>query len=154
MTTLTKDSVIYYELVQGTTTGAVFRNFVAKCALLGHIQPGQLFIMDNARVHTAGNILQQIDQVLGQVGAQHVNLPTYSPELNPCEFVFGEMKNYHFYSAHIEVPTSTPLMDIGTPTPHHHTRACNSKTAEHFQVITNPLLTRYAHTHFFNYVHQ
>jgi transposase len=94
MTTLTKDSVIYYELVQGTTTGAVFRNFVAKCALLGHIQPGQLFIMDNARVHTAGNILQQIDQVLGQVGAQHVNLPTYSPELNPCEFVFGEMKNY------------------------------------------------------------
>jgi transposase len=98
ITTLSNPNVIYYTLVEGTTTGPVFRNFVATCVFLGYIQRGQFLVMDNARIHSADGVLQQIDQVLGAVGATRVNLPTYSPELNPCEFVFGEMKNYLCYA--------------------------------------------------------
>ena len=32
--------------------------------------------------------------LLDGVGARLVFLPTYSPELNPCELVFGQVKNY------------------------------------------------------------
>ena len=50
--------------------------------------------MDNAIAHNANAILADIDTVLQLVGARHVNLPAYSPELNPCEFVLGEMMHY------------------------------------------------------------
>jgi transposase len=85
---------IHYEFVEGTTTAPMFRNFIARAVRDGWIGHNHKLIMDNARIHTAAAVLRDIDEVLGMVGAIRVNLPSYSPELNPCEFVFGEMKAY------------------------------------------------------------
>jgi transposase len=85
---------LYYEFVEGTTTARTFRNFLARAAQAGWIGANDNVIMDNARVHNGGNVLADVDRVLELVGARRVNLPAYSPELNPCEFVFGEMKHY------------------------------------------------------------
>jgi transposase len=86
--------IFYYEFVEGTTNGRTFRNFLAWAAQAGWIGANDNVIMDNASAHNGHAVLADIDAVLGLVGARRVNLPAYSPELNPCEFVFGEMKHY------------------------------------------------------------
>jgi len=85
---------IYFEFVDGTTTSEVFRNFVTRAAAQGWLGAGDYLIMDNARIHSARAVIGDIDEVLGLVGATRVNLPAYSPELNPCEFVFGNMQDH------------------------------------------------------------
>jgi transposase len=48
--------------------------------------------MDNAAIHhyTAGQILGSF---LDEIGCVLIYLPTYSPELNPTEFVFNKMRS-------------------------------------------------------------
>ena len=58
------------------------------------LKPGDYFIVDNAQVHVAEEILEELVQELGSAGVQMKMLPTYSPELNPCEQVFARMKNH------------------------------------------------------------
>jgi transposase len=85
---------LYYEFVEGTTTARTFRNFLARAVQAGWIGTNDKVIMDNAKVHHGQDVLPEIDMLLNLAGARRVNLPAYSPELNPCEFVFGEMKRY------------------------------------------------------------
>ena len=44
---------------------------------------------DNAAVHTAANIQDFLLRVVEEWGVEIKFLPTYSPELNPCELVFA-----------------------------------------------------------------
>ena len=48
-------------------------------------------IMDNASVHHVDEVA---DLVEGQAGARLCYLPPYSPDLNPCEGVFSQVKNW------------------------------------------------------------
>lgn len=52
--------------------------------------------MDNARVHTARNIQTFLAFIEDRYNFQIMYLPTYSPELNPCEAVFRHTKNYMY----------------------------------------------------------
>ena len=58
----------------------------------GALQAGDYPILDNARVHHATQTTPMIEDLLGLHGVQMRFLPAYSPELNPCEFVFAEVK--------------------------------------------------------------
>ena len=53
---------------------------------------GDYLIMDNARIHHGGEAVPLVKQILELSGVQLIYLPAYSPELNPCELVFGYVK--------------------------------------------------------------
>jgi transposase len=56
--------------------------------------PGDVFVVDNAKLHKAASIVQALADALDTVNVRLVFLPTYSPEFNPCELVFAQVKNY------------------------------------------------------------
>ena len=50
--------------------------------------------MDNSKVHWNSLIEDQLDKLLNEHDLHMTFLPTYLPELNPCELVFAKVKNY------------------------------------------------------------
>ncbi len=56
--------------------------------------PGDVFVVDNAKLHKAARIVQALGDALASVNDRLVFLPTYSPEYNPCELIFAQVKNY------------------------------------------------------------
>ena len=57
-------------------------------------EKGDLLIVDNAAIHIAEEIFSELIAMLANHGVEMKTLPTYSPELNPCELVFGTIKNH------------------------------------------------------------
>jgi len=60
----------------------------------GSLVNGDWFFCDNAKIHLASDTIQFLSNTLKQAGVRLIFLPTYSPELNPCELVFGFVKNW------------------------------------------------------------
>lgn len=69
-----------------------FAKFVLFCLEERHLIFGDLLILDNATVHCASDSFEMIISLLKVAGVKLVFLPAYSPELNPCEFCFGFVK--------------------------------------------------------------
>jgi hypothetical protein len=67
-----------------------FANFVDDLLTLGHLVAGDVLIMDNAAIHVAA--LPHLNPILADAGVTLRLLPTYSPELNPCELIFAMIK--------------------------------------------------------------
>jgi transposase len=60
----------------------------------GIVKSGDYIIMDNAAVHVSKEILESILELCSKHGIFIKLLPAYSPELNPCERIFGMVKNW------------------------------------------------------------
>lgn len=60
---------------------------------LGVVRRGSVVVLDNAPTHMSVESLIFVYRLLETVGARLVLLPTYSPELNPCELLFAMVKN-------------------------------------------------------------
>ena len=58
--------------------------------LIKVLKPGQVVIMDNATFHKG----EQTKKLIESVGCQLVYLPAYSPDLNPIEKYWGNMKRW------------------------------------------------------------
>lgn len=71
-----------------------FAKFLLYCVEEGHLVFGDTLVLDNATVHCGADSLEMIVAVLNAVGVKLAFLPTYSPELNPCEFCFGFVKQH------------------------------------------------------------
>lgn len=98
---------LYFKLVQQVrTTRFHVLFFILEAARNGYLRrgtppplsyiiltsTGDTLILDNASIHTARDV-QPLLRALGvAVGFRIVRLPTYSPELNPCELIFGIVK--------------------------------------------------------------
>jgi transposase len=52
---------------------------------------GDLLVADNAAIHKSREIIPTLRVALATAGVRMVFLPTYSPELNPCELVFAQV---------------------------------------------------------------
>ena len=80
------DSCIF----QGSTDGAVFEDFIEqllpKCGRWP--EPHPVLIMDNASFHRSERVKHKCDDA----GVKLVYLPPYSPDLNPIEEFFAELK--------------------------------------------------------------
>ena len=63
----------------------------------GHLTQGDYLIVDNASIHVSDEIAEELDHILDSSGVTMRLLPTYSPELNPCELVFSIMKSHLRY---------------------------------------------------------
>jgi transposase len=100
----TQDGILLSEVFQGSTDAAVFENFIKR--LLQHCgrwpQPKSVLIMDNASFHHS----KHIEQMCRDAGVKLVYLPPYSPDLNPIEEFFAELKAYikRNWTSYQEVP--------------------------------------------------
>jgi hypothetical protein len=71
-----------------------FANFVFDACKKGFLQSGDYLIADNASIHFAKESRKILFEILDTFGVKVLKLPVYSPELNPCELVFAQIKRY------------------------------------------------------------
>ena len=82
-------------LFEGNVNGTRFEDFVKNC-LLPVLQPfnwvnkHSVLILDNASIHHVDNVVKLIED---QAGARILFLPPYSPDLNPLEEAFSQVKS-------------------------------------------------------------
>lgn len=74
--------------------GYDFMNFILTCIRQGALVAGDVLVLDNAPIHKRNSIMGMLAAVLRAAQVTLVFLPTYSPELNPCELVFAQCKHY------------------------------------------------------------
>lgn len=72
---------------RGSVNGAVFLRYVKRC-LAPWLRQGDVVIMDNLNFHK----MKVVRRAIEDVGATPIYLPTYSPELNPIEMWWADMK--------------------------------------------------------------
>jgi len=89
---------LFLTLKSNTNDQFDFISFVAEACEKGKLSSGDYLICDNARIHKARATADLLQQLCDSFGFKVVYLPTYSPELNPCELVFNKTKHalrYH-----------------------------------------------------------
>jgi transposase len=88
----TQDGVILSRIFKGSTDAKVFESFVEQ--LLQHCgrwpEPNSVLVMDNASFHHS----DRIKQLCSEAGVKLLFLPPYSPDFNPIEEFFAELKAY------------------------------------------------------------
>jgi transposase len=72
---------------RGPVDGKVFLRFVRR-RLVAWLKPGDVVFMDNLNIHK----MRAVRAAIEDAGATPIYLPTYSPELNPIELWWGDMK--------------------------------------------------------------
>jgi transposase len=77
-----------------TNTAIDFLAFLVQLVVDGHLTAGDVLICDNASIHFAAEIQAPLQLLLTATGIRLLFMPTYSPELNPCELVFAQIKNH------------------------------------------------------------
>jgi len=76
-----------------SNTAEDFVVFVVHLICEGVLTAGDIFVADNASVHWSQRVSDTLASLFTTYGIRFVFLPTYSPELNPCEFVFAQVKH-------------------------------------------------------------
>jgi transposase len=88
----TQDGIILARVFQGSTDSAVFEDFVEQLLpLCGRWpEPKSVLVMDNATIHYT----ERVEEMCRDAGVKLVYLPPYSPDLNPIEEFFTELKAF------------------------------------------------------------
>ena len=73
----------------GSCNLELFNNWVEHF-LVQELHPGQVVVMDNATFHKS----QTTKQLIEDAGCQVIFLPPYSPDLNPIEKFWANMKRW------------------------------------------------------------
>lgn len=85
-----QDGIVLSRVFQGSTDTLVFEDFIKQ--LLEHCgkwpEPKSVLVMDNASFHHS----ERVQQLCFDAGVKLVYLPPYSPDLNPIEEFFAELK--------------------------------------------------------------
>ena len=81
-------------IAEGNVDGQKFSDFVSSSLLpvlmpFNNVNPRSVVIMDNASIH---HVQEVSDLIETQAGAKLHYLPPYSPDLNPTEGVFSQIK--------------------------------------------------------------
>lgn len=88
----TQDGILLARVFQGTTESAVFENFIEQ--LLHYCgrwsEPNSVLVMDNSSLHRT----ERVGQLCADAGVKLMYLPSYSPDLNPIEEFFAELKAF------------------------------------------------------------
>jgi transposase len=84
---LTPEGVAAPLVVEGAADGAVFAAYVRE-ALVPALRPGQVVVLDNLSVHKDARARAAVEAA----GCRLLFLPAYSPDFNPIEFAFAQLK--------------------------------------------------------------
>ena len=90
---LTVNGLLEYLVYPGSTTGDAFFLWLAKDLLPKmnpYPGPNSVLVMDNASWHLG----QQLEAACEAAGVRLIYLPPYSPDFNPIETYFGDLKTY------------------------------------------------------------
>lgn len=74
---------------RGAVNGRVFLRFI-KHRLVPSLRRGDIVVMDNLNIHKTAAVRKAI----WDAGAVPLHLPTYSPELNPIELWWADIKRH------------------------------------------------------------
>ena len=108
-----------------------FLDFIISCLRNGHLQAGDILVLDNAPIHKAANIIPALSLLAATAGVSICFLPAYSPELNPCEPVFAQSKHYLRYHRRMHNPFWYEVARALSETTH------NNMLSYYFQCIWN-----------------
>lgn len=75
-------------------TGDRFFEFLMSLFNLGVLSAGDILVLDNAPIHWPARLADATYSAFLARGAKIAFLPTYSPELNPCELIFSFVKSH------------------------------------------------------------
>ncbi len=89
--------------LNGSMNGAAFKVFIEKC-LLPRLWTGAVVVMDNLPAHKISEIVPLIQSV----GAKVLYLSPYSPDFNPIELWWSQLKAFLRQFS----PTTTKMIDI------------------------------------------
>lgn len=89
--------------LDGSMGGEAFKVFVEKC-LLPQLWPGAVVVMDNVQSHKVA----AIERMIQSVGASVLYLSPYSPDFNPIELWWSQLKSFLRQFS----PTTTKMVDI------------------------------------------
>jgi transposase len=81
--------ILVTKTLAGSIKGDDFGEFI-KTDLAPRLQAGEVVVMDNLNSHHRADITQ----VMESVGASVVYLPVYSPEFNPIEMMWSQIKSF------------------------------------------------------------
>jgi hypothetical protein len=89
---LTHDGILFYEVFHGSFDRERFEGFMRE--LVSKMSPfpalNSVILLDNASIHHNG----RIEEICHDAGVVIEYLPPYSPDLNPTELVFHELKDW------------------------------------------------------------
>ena len=86
-------------VLDGPMNGEAFRVYVEK-VLVPILQPEEIVVMDNLPAHK----VEGVRKLIAEAGAELRLLPAYSPDLNPIEVVFAQLKSHLRKAAERTVP--------------------------------------------------
>ena len=82
---------VHYEVLEETTTSALYLEFVKRMIERGVLQTGDIFVVDNCSIHYQGDNIGLPDALWELYGIRFFALPPYFPEFNPTELVFNAL---------------------------------------------------------------
>lgn len=94
VTSLNTAAPVYWTSRYGTNDQSDFVASVRTFVNNGVIRNGDILVMDNASVHVGEQAKSELQIILYTNNISLCLMPTYSPELNPCEFVFARLKRF------------------------------------------------------------
>lgn len=86
----TQEGIILARVFQGSTNAAVFEEYIEQLLHVCVSKAYDVLVMDNASFHHSERIKQMCDDA----GIVLIYLPPYSPDLNPIEEFFAELKAF------------------------------------------------------------
>jgi transposase len=122
LTPLESGLPLFIDYREESNTQWDFLEFVISACESKALKRGDYLICINAAVHGGAESLDMLLGVLEACGITLVFLPPYSPELNPCELVFGMMKGYLRRCSDAEAPSAIfdrVLLALDRVTPRH-----------------------------------
>ncbi len=94
MISLTHDIPFFIDYRYESNNQWNFCDFVYLACQQGYLQKSDYLIVDNASVHSGLDSQEILKEILDTFGVRIIKMPVYSPELNPCELVFSQVKRY------------------------------------------------------------
>lgn len=91
-------------LFQGTTNATIF-NMWLKESLLPVLEENSTIVMDNATFHKS----QETKDIVKAARCKILFLPPYSPDLNPIEQVWANIKKYRKYNANLNLDDAVKM---------------------------------------------
>lgn len=100
---LSCQEVLAVMTLNGSMNGEAFKVFVEKC-LLPQLWEGAVVVMDNVPAHK----VKEIEPLIQSVGARVLYQSPYSPEFNPIEHWWSQLKAFLRQFS----PTETKMVDV------------------------------------------
>jgi len=88
------DKSLYIKGRKDSNTQQDFVIFIVEAIDNGYLTNGDYLVLENAAIHGAIDSYEAVESILRLAGVHLVYLPAYSPELNPIELVFAQVKRH------------------------------------------------------------